>query len=484
MNKTNNNRKQNSPPNLLKGILTAVLSITIGTLALSWYIIDFQLEQLVIKRTSEYAHSIARIAADYSAEALLSDDKLQLNLLVENVAKDQYIRQATIISEDGQMVTQYPEEIISRIPSLAEDSMTIIESKKNARQEGLSTDAKSKAKTPPKFLARQRNKIFFEQISYQDITAGWFKLEIDKYLLEQNFREIFINIQLIIASISLLLLSLLIFIVYRFDQSIKSLTGYCQRLLVQAGIKPSKGKRSWLNAVKELSQSPQQRLQEHINLPQKTNDWISHQISDATLICYLEFDINHQENSQTADNLTRAEIFLNKSVQAFGVQSQGDILSGCLIPVENNIRTSDTDNNRSLLVKAISLISLIRRLLSLLSPEIRIKAFIMKAPVLFLEDEQEITTGVTLLAHSFDKIKQLSLQIKYNEIVSLSISPTEFKKIAGLSPLEPNNKKDDTQHHSGIKHPFNETKDCFKIDQVDPIIKQQIARKFKYISEK
>ncbi len=89
------NKKNSNPPNLLRGILITVILTVVAIVSFTWLIINSQVEQLVTQRTSEYAHSIARIAADSSSEALLADDVLQLNLLVENVAKDPYIRQAT-----------------------------------------------------------------------------------------------------------------------------------------------------------------------------------------------------------------------------------------------------------------------------------------------------------------------------------------------------------------------------------------------------
>lgn len=478
MQNTNNKRQQAAPPNLLKGILTAVLAITISILALSWFIIDFHFEQLVVKRTSEYAHSIARIAADSSAEALLSDDKLQLNLLVENVSKDTYIRQATIISEEGQIVTQYPEEIIpSSSEEITKDTSDISIQSDPTPDEFLllaedpltqSTESSEVInRIQPPFIERQKNKIFFEPITYQDITAGWFKLEIDKYQLEQDFRNVFVEIQLMISVVSLLLFVLLVFIVYRFDQSIKGLALSCQHLLFQNSVKPSSKKSSWLESLKNLSQSHQQRLHEHVSLPTKTDDWLNSRMVENALICYLEFKIQPQENSHVAENLTQAENFLNKSTQAFGVQSQGDILSGCLIPFEGDeFNRQDSAKNHSL-TEAISLIELVSKLFSLLNGDIQLKAFILRAPVLFLEDEQDVATGLSLIGRSQEKINHLSLTTHFNEIVSLSIPAAEFENKANIEPIVTEG---------------SEEKNVFKLLEISPMIQQQIARKFKYIS--
>ncbi len=493
MQNTNHHRQQTSPPNLLRGILTAVLGITISILALSWFIIDFHFEQLVIKRTSEYAHSIARIAADSSAEALLADDKLQLNLLVQNVAKDPYIRQATIISEEGQIVTQYPEEtipagsvtgtenisVISIVPSGSSDQHPLTreeQTSKNEQKDRTVTMQKPNQQSQPPFVLRQKNKTFFEPITYQNIAAGWFKLEIDKFQLEQDFRDIFIEIQWMIVIISLVLLMLLLFIVYRFEKSIKQLVLSCQHLLLQKGLKPSSNKSNWLESVKELSQSHQQRLHEHVSLPKQTDNWLHSKIVSNALVCYLEFNILSQENSHIAGNLTQAESFLNKSIQAFGVQSQGDILSGCLIPFDttgfdnteagSNKIENPSGNNHSL-TEALGLIYLINKLFTRLNGNIQVKAFIMRAPVLLLEDEQDVTTGVSLIGRSLDKINQLSLLTHFNEIVSLSIPAADFENKAQIEAIITDGLED---------------KNSFRLLETSPAIQQQIARKYKYIS--
>lgn len=472
MQNTNNKRHQTTPPDLLRGILTAVIGITISILAISWFIIDFHLEQLVIKRTSEYAHSIARIAADSSAEALLSDDKLQLNLLVENVAKDTYIRQATIISEDGQIVTQHPNglDISSttdklenglNAPNHSLDERNLTESELPAKIAGTFNNNEKK-KT--QFILRQRNKIFFEPINYQNITAGWFKLEIDKFKLEQDFREVFVDIQMMIAIVVFVLFSLLIFIVYKFDRSIKQLAINCQHLLIQKGIKPTRKKSSWLSSLEELSQSHQQKLHEHVSLPTQTDDWLNSRVVNNTLVCYLEFNLQQQENIDIAENLTQAEAFLNQSTQAFGVQSQGDILSGCLIPFVD----AGLGGNQPL-TEALSLVCLINKLFSLLSGCIQIKAYLLRAPVLYLEDEQDITTGISLMDRSLDKIKQLSIINDFGDILSIAIPPAELEETAEINAIICDQIED---------------KDLFKLVEPHSFIEQQIARKFKYISNK
>ncbi len=459
-----NKKNKNKPPNLIKGILVASIGITLAILAISWLTIDYHLEQLVKNRTSEYAHSIARIAADSSAEALLSDDKLQLNLLVQNVAKDPYIRQATVISEDGRVVTQAPEE--QDLQLIEDGAITPLEqqSLQDSSTDNSPRSITGEEQAEPTFIIRQRNKIFFEQINYQDITAGWFKLEIDRYLLEQNFRAVFIDIQLTVAIITIMLFGVLIFVIYRFDKSIGLLAANCQHILIQNDIKPPTKKSQWLDAIKTLSQSHQQRLHEHVTLPNNADEWVNSRVINQNLICFLEFRIQPQENIQTAEVLTQAESFLNKSAQAFGVQTQGDILSGCLIPFANSPATE----SHGQLLEAISLVYLVKQLFAKLPMDIQVKSFIMRAPTLFLEDEQDIITGVSLLGPALDKIKQLSLLSQFGDIVSVSILQQEFQNIAECRTIE----------NHGL-----EDKNCFLLTDINLSIQQQTARKLKYISQ-
>jgi len=476
MQNTNNKQKRKSPPNLLKGMLISVFGITFSILVLTWLAIDYQIEQLVVKRTSEYAHSIARIAADSSAEALLSEDQLQLNLIVQNVAKDPYIRQAAIISEDGQTVTQYPEEVDLSHPLQTVSSVSDFSPKDEST---VDLSQAQNADLPAKsFITRQHNKVFFEPLVYQNITAGWFKLEIDKYKLEQNFREAFVEVQLVTGGSSIFLFILLLFIIFRLDKNVKQLAIHCQHLLLQNNINPPTKKTQWLNSIKELSQSHLQQLKENISLPKKMDEWINTRVIEKSLVCYLEFKIQSVENAQIAQNLTQAENYLNRAIQAFGVQTQGGILSGCLIPILDFEKTTAiTDDNsladksiadKNALTEAVSLIYLIKQLLSHLTPSIQVKAFITQATILYLENEQDITTGISLLDNSLDKVKQLSLAANDDDVISLSIPPMMLEKVANITAIESGNFED---------------KNYFKLVDASPRIQQQIARKFQYISK-
>lgn len=316
---------KNSPPNLIKGILLATLGTCVSVLLISWLIINYQVEQLVKKRTSEYAHSIARVAADSSAEALLSGDLLQLNLLVKNVAKNPYIRQATIYSEDGQVVTQFPKEVLNE--ANAEQAL-------NSEIEGLPQIEKSGVieKYKSDFLQRQKNIPFIEKITYHEITGGWFKLEINSISLEKDFRATFKQIQLLMASIAVFLFMLLVFFVFKLKVNIEQLSLYCHKLLLQHNIQPSKRLQGWIQQLKHLADNQAQQLKAHIQLPSQTLQWTHSRIKKDILLCHLEFEIKEPFDSKTARQLSLAESYLTQSAQSFGVQPQGDILTGSDVP--------------------------------------------------------------------------------------------------------------------------------------------------------
>ncbi len=458
MQSPNNKNIKHSTPNLIKGILTATIGFSCLILLISWLTIDYHLDQLIIKRTSEYAHSIARIAADSSAEALLSDDKLQLDLLVQNIAKDPFIHQATIVSENGQIISQYPNESRDYNSTPA----TVSNDKK-----GLSSTNSRMADSTQQFISRQKNKIFFEPITYQNITAGWFKLELDRYQLETEIRQTLTDIQFIISFAFIILLPMLFFIIYKFDDKIKKLASYCQHLLIQQGITPPKKSTPWLSSVKELSLHYSTKLQEHIHLPKKTNCWSNSRLIEDSLVCYLEFNITYQDHLQTAENLTLAEDYLNKSIQAFGLQGQGDLLSGCLLPISGVVDSQKSDTEQKI-TESLSLILLIRQLFNSLPNKIPMKAFIIRTSTLLLKDEDDFTTGITLFEESIKKIKQLSLHTNFDDTICLSIEASLLTPHAETTPILINNEIAKRQ---------------FLLTNFSNEIQQQIARKAHYLSK-
>ncbi len=473
----NNYKKVTSPPNLLRGIVSLVIFTVVSILGLTWFIINSQVEQLVTQRTSEYAHSIARIAADSSSEALLADDVLQLNLLVENVAKDPYIRQATIYSEDGIVVSQYPAENPARPKSQA---MLETQQQVAGEIEGgpASTTADDKAQVPKtqrisskQFILRQKNIPFIEPIVYQDITAGWFKIEIDSHLLGQKFRDAYFEIQLFSAGIAFAFLLIMLILLFRFELSIKTIAQSCHHLLMQHKIKPESGKKAWINALKELSEQHPQQLKEHTILPAAQVQWQQHtQVKDA-LVCVLEFEINYDESADLAHQLSLAEQYLNKAIQAYGVQSQGDILTGCIVPfISANPSHSDPKNA---ITSALSFMALVKSLLSQMGERIQMKACIARAPILLLEDDHDLITGVALLQGNAQTLKQWMQAIELGETISLFIAIEELAQYVNCQAFAIGTTTD--------SRPSN--LNGLKLLELTPELQQQIARKRQYISQ-
>ena len=440
-----------APPNLLRGILLSSIGITLAILLITWLIINHQVEQLVAKRTSEYAHSIAKIAADSSAEPLLANDRPQLNLLTENIAKDPYIRQATIFSEDGQIVSQFPEELT---PRQKENDLEEVEPSEQA----IKIDSND-------FIQRQKNIPFIEKISYQNLTAGWFKLEIDRHLLEQNFRNAFIQIQIITASIALILFTILVLLIFKLENRIKRLASSCQHLLIQHRIKIPEKKSQWVDAVMSLSEFHPQQLKSHINLPVQADTWVNSQLINNSLVCYLEFLPRTLDGQQAAENLTQAEIYLNQAIQAYGVQSQGDILTGCLIPfiserIKNN-RENDLPIN-----KALCLIALIQNLMNHLTIQVQVKACLSLNNILILEDQHDLVTGISLADNQLNQIRSNLALIEEDEIITLSVDPNMLEGHAKIEELT-------NLNQAGYQN--------FRIVSISNEINQQIARKVDYI---
>jgi len=448
---------KNSPPNLIKGILLATLGTCVSVLLISWLIINYQVEQLVKKRTSEYAHSIARVAADSSAEALLSGDLLQLNLLVKNVAKNPYIRQATIFSEDGQIVTQYPKEVLEETSTeyLPDQSGNLTPRAKSDVIEEYKTD----------FLQRQKNIPFIEKIAYQEVTGGWFKLEINSSSLEKDFRATFKQIQLLMASIAIFLFLILVFFVFKLKINIEQLSLYCQKLLLQQDIQPSKNLPEWIQQLKHLAENQAQQLKEHIQLPSQNPQWTHSQIKKDLLFCLLEFEIAKPIDSNIAQQLSLAESYLALSAQSFGVQPQGDILTSSLVPFLETYEGDEAQNDR--LKDALSFITLVSQLFEQLDVKISLKTALIQGDLLVLEDQRELITGISIANSLKLSINSAMLAIPYGQTIFINIPLTTIQTSAKVKPL--------------AIEPFVE--DCYQLLKINSKIKQHILRKQRYILE-
>lgn len=467
----NTNNKHPNPPNLLRGIIIAVILTIVAIVSFTWFIINSQVEQLVTQRTSEYAHSIARIAADSSSEALLADDVLQLNLLVENVAKDPYIKQATIYSEDGTVVSQFPNES----PTLSKPQIMLNTQQQVAGEIDAVNSAEQNsniniAERSEQFIQRQKNIPFIEPIVYQDITAGWFKIEIDSYRLGQKFRDAYFEIQVFSLGVAIALFLLLLIVLFRLEASVKKVAMSCHHLLIQQKKAPTSNKKEWIKALIELSEHPAQQLKEHTILPDNQTQWQRHSKVTKALVCVFEFEINHQENSATAEKLSLAELYLNKAIQAYGVQSQGDLLTGCTVPFD--LTNSTNANSDQQIASALSLIVLVKSLMHPLADQIQMKACIAYAPILLLEDDHELISGVALLDGYSEKIRSRLQYIELGEAISLFIQQSQLNHFIDAKRFQMN---ESSSGNGSIS-------ECYLLGELAPDLTQSINRKRLYIS--
>ncbi|MET1256617.1 hypothetical protein [Aliikangiella maris] len=500
---TTKKQKYNKPPSLLGGLFSLTLLLTGLILVSGWLIINYQIEQLVAQRTSEYAHSIAQIAANSAADPLMSDDKIQLKLLVENVAKDPYIRSATVFAEDGQVVAQYPENLLQPIsiddtstePSITTTSdatspqssdnsesfngidnaqeITNLSSNSTSAEEELLTEPAETSETTKRseqqllaeatsaYLQSQTDIPFVEKITYQQVTAGWFKITLNRQLLESNFREALTRSQQIILAIAVVLFCLLLLLTLKYTRRIKQLTQYCHRLIqINAPLLPN-NTQQWLDAVKALANNHIHTTQEKIILPEANPQWLTSRRAKGTLFCFCQFSMVEQNNEQTAKAISLGEQYLKAAIQTHGLQSQGNILSGCLIPF------LDAKDNDEALEEAINLVYLIKELFASIDVEIKLRAFIGKATILVLENERAVISGISLSNRMLEKINKLSPQVAYGDIICLGVEQQSLNPLGQFveKPL-----------------PKEATPSVFyTLLSVDESVKQQTARQLNYI---
>ena len=476
---TEKKQKKLKPPKLLRGLFSIIVAVTTVILLLAWAIINYQVEQLVATRTSEYAHSIAQIAANSSADALMSDDKIQLKMLVENVAKDPYIRSATIFAEDGQIIAQHPESTINMALTSLESSEADNKTDKSsklltktsdkddtsdapvAEQLTAKTNAASLTAKTQAYIQSQNDIPFIEKIIYQDVTAGWFKVSLNRELLESSFRDSLRRSQNLILAIAAFLFVLLLVIVFRYEKRVKHLAEICHRLVQVNAPQMPIDKKQWMESLKELAETRFQSLAEHRQLPGDSPKWINSQRATNRLFVYCQFAMLDQEDEQTSASISLAEQYLKAAVQTHGVQSQGDILSGCLIPF------LDCQDRQEGLTESLSLVHLIDELLASLPLKITMRAFVGQGTILVLENERGVISGVSLSNRLHEKIYQLAPHTKFGDILCLALEEEDLHEMGSFIPLD---LADDSLSVT-----------VYKLDTLSESIKQQTSRQINYI---
>ncbi len=165
-----------------------------------------------------------------------------------------------------------------------------------------------------------------------------------------------------------------------------------------------------------------------------------------------------------------AEQYLNKAIQAFGVQSQGDLLTGCIVPFDLNNAVAANSNQQ--LASALSLIALVKSLMQPLADQIQIKACVLFAPILLLEDDHELISGVVLLDGYSEIIRRSFQNIEFGEAISLFIKQSQLNQLIESRPCQIT--EDGPEMGSMPESYF--------LGELAPELTQSINRKRQYIS--
>ncbi|MCW8999695.1 MAG: hypothetical protein OQK04_13385, partial [Kangiellaceae bacterium] len=331
----------------------------------------------------------------------------------------------------------------------------------NSQHKPVNNSQTVQAKTE-QYLASQKDIPFIEKITFNGVTAGWFKITLNRELLERNFRLSMNRSQNIILAIAIVLMSILFFSLFKYQKRVKQLTAYSHRLIQLNADTLPQNKQQWMDTMQEISETQYNDLPTDQQTLSRVANWHASRRVDNTLFCYCQFSMEEQENEKTAEVLTAAEQYLQTAVQSFGVQPQGDILSGCLIPF------FEITDQQEALTETVSLLHLLNELLSSLLLSVKMRSFIGCGSILLLENERSVVTGISLSNRLLDKINKLSAQVRFGDMVSLGLEPEVLNHVGKIIELE--------KLESEINSP------CHIIQSVDESIQQRVARQVNFIS--
>lgn len=445
--------KITKPPVLLKGLFLTILLVIGSILIFAWIIINDQIEQIIVARTSEYAHALTKIGADSSTELMFNNDRLQLQWLASNVTKDPYVRDATFFAEDGRVMAHSEVEQSKEIrteETNIEPSLQFTSSDKNPFQSNKSAEQTIKTLNDLPFI---------EEINYQGKTIGWFKITIDRDKLEHHFRLSMSHAKNIVLLVSTLLLFFVFVIIFRFNQKVQKLIAMNHRIIQINSPNIPKDNNEWLNAIYQLSQTHFYQNAEIQYLTPSRNSWVESKVVSATTFCFCEFIMLEQQDEQTALCLNQAEHYLQAAIQNHGIIYQGNILSGCLIPVFKG-------SSEDALVELISLNYIIKQLLTRLPLKIITRSIISRGDLLVLENERSEISGFSLSNRSQNKLNQVSSQLLSDELICINFELTDLKAFGETESIFPD-------------LPFS----CIKLATIAASIQQQANRQVNYIQK-
>lgn len=180
----------NTSTSLLKSIAWYLLFSSIVFVG-AWFWLTWQVRYLLEQRVSETGHQLAQVAAIASAEAVVSEDKVYLSHLLEQLTAKNFVLEAAIYRLDGTLIAQ-------QIP-IDHQSNTAINFEDDRLKYLLTAHL-------PQYVSPAVP--FMVEVKWQGNPVGWLQVTLDRLQLEQDFRNSSYRITLfsIVAfSISLLL---------------------------------------------------------------------------------------------------------------------------------------------------------------------------------------------------------------------------------------------------------------------------------------
>ncbi len=383
-------------------------------------------------------------------------------MLVENVARDPYIRSATIFAEDGQVVVQHPKPLDSVLSSeQPAEKINVLNKNTSDLPDNHSSNAINLETKTRNYIQSENDIPFIEKITYQNVTAGWLKIALNRQLLESSFRSSLKTSLNIILFIATFLTCIILYITFRYEKQVKKIIASCHHLITVKADKLPKNREEWINSFTSIAKQPVQTIDSQSPQPLKALNWHQSRRAEETIFCYFKFSMSDQDNEQTPYVLSMAENYLLSAVRTYGLQPQGNILSGSLIPFLN------TTSSKEAVQEAINLTQLLKELLASLPLPIAMRAFIGKGTVLILENERSMITGISLSNRLLHKIHLLEAVVAEDDITCIGIESDELNDTGTLEAV--------TEHNIKVSLPL------FKITAINEMIKQQVNRKVSYL---
>ncbi len=167
--KTGHKDKEKTPLSFARSVvsylvLTAIIFLT------AWLWLTTQLESMLELKVEETGRQLTRVAAIASAEAVIAEDQVYLQKLVDELNKERFINKVSIFRIDGTLLVQ----------SASKESAT----NKTVKPQGL-----KQWLTGHLPLYFNDNYPFMVEITWESTSVGWFQIIINRQQLESSIRD-------------------------------------------------------------------------------------------------------------------------------------------------------------------------------------------------------------------------------------------------------------------------------------------------------